>query len=706
MKMIERNKWLLLTGAVLTGNIAYAQVPTDAAAIPAFRSGTITSVMAKIKKGHFDPKPLDDAYATTVWKQYLQSLDQNGYIFLQEDLDQLATYKQKIDDELKVGSTAFFDATMKIYFQRLHEINELYPKLLAQPFDYDKQESILVTSKELRVSANKEERTNNLRKRLKYLTLNNYQESIIASGDTTKLSGAIDVAREQKSRDKIKKQFEVYFKKMFGENMPNELFNQYVAFALLEIDPHTSFSGPKDKSFEEAITKRYYGLGMELGVKDLDFFVKRLMPGGSAFRSGLVKENDNILSISNSAGEMMSLTGLEATEVAAMIRGDKGTEIKLTLQTPGEKAREVKITRDEVKDIDSKSKSAVIEKDGKKFGYIYLPLFYTDPGNQLGGCAADIYSEVEKLKQNEVEGIVMDLRGNGGGSLDEVVKMTGAFMNEGPVSWLKDRERINRYGTNFKSEPYEGPLTVLTDESSASASEIFTAVMQDRGRAIILGANSTFGKGTAQIPVNVGKMGDPDKGIADISFGTIRLTTQKFYRVNGSSTQLKGVTPDIKLQDRMNFQAIMEKDYPSAMQCDSVVLQPYEHLKFPFDYNQVIVKAKQRVQNNTAYAKVEDYTKKLKALSEEPTPLDLASYRKNYKLTDGYKKGIQQAKDLPTAQFLKVTAATFRNVNPSTVKDPVSEIPSYKDFLERVKKDIYINESISVLEDMINGTKH
>lgn len=705
MKVFKSNKWLLLLGATMTGYAAHAQVPTDPAAVPAFRSASLNAVFTKVQKSHFSPRPMDDAYAASVWKNFIQTLDPYSYIFLQEDLDRLASYKQTIDEELNTGSTAFFDAAMAIYKQRLQETEALYRQLIATTPDFKKQEAVITWRRELPFPANKEERADLWRKLIKHGIIRNYQEMAAATGDSSKIKGPMDAALEKKATEKVKKYYEAFFRKNNAGSFADDMFTQYIAVALLEIDPHTGFSGPKDKSFSEALNRRYYGLGIELGVNELDYYVKRLMPGGSAFRSGVVKENDNILAISDVKGEMLPVSGLEATEVAGMIRGEKGTEVKLTLQQPGEKSRVVAVKRDEVVDTENKSKSAIIEKDGKKFGYIYLPMFYTDESGKGKGCANDVAAEVEKLNQNEVDGIIMDLRSNGGGSLEEVVRMGYCFVPGGPFSWLREKDKINRYNSPEAPPLYDGPLTVLIDESSASASEIFAAAMQDRGRAIIMGTSSSFGKGTAQVNVNVGKLGDKAKGTEDVNFGSMRLTVQKFYRINGSTTQLKGVIPDIVLQDRMSFQTIMEKDFSSALPSDSVILPPYNRMTFPFNYDAVISNARKRVKNNEAYAKVDDYTKKLKALMQSPTPLDLNGYRKQNEEVSFYKNGIQQAKELPASQRLNVSAAEFRNISPALQASLPAQTPGYKDFLERVKKDIYITESISVLEDIIKHPK-
>lgn len=702
MKTSKGAPLLLLSVCTLfTAFGAKGQTPDDTAGLQAYRSAVITTVMKKVKKDHFNPKPIDDAYSAVVWEKFLQNMDPNSYLFLQEDLSRLATYKDKIDDQLNTGSTVFFDTAYALYAQRCAEASVICRRVLASPFDLTKKESVLATRKDQPFCKNKEEQQELWRKLLKYFTLRHYMEMRAAGGDSTTRIVAVDAALEAKARAKVAKWYEDYFRQASGKRGADDKFAWYINTAMFEIDPHTTYAAPEDRTLTEALNKRYFGLGMELGTKESDYYVKRLLPGGSAYRSGQVKENDNILAIANKQGEMLSVSGLPANEVTGMIRGEKDTYVKLTLQQPGEKARTITVKRAEVIDVENKAKSAIIEKDGKRFGYIYLPLFYMDPsGTKVNGASGDMAREVEKLKEQEVDGIVVDLRGNGGGSLDEVVTMGYCFLPAGPMTWLRKKTSINRYTSPNVPPLYDGPLTVLVDESSASASEIFAAAIQDRGRGLIVGTSSSFGKGTAQMNVNIGKVGDARQGIADVSYGSMRLTVEKFYRINGSSTQLKGVIPDVVLQDRMQEQAITEKDYSSALACDTVGLPPYERLPWHFNYEKVIQAAGSRIRSNPAYATITEKKRQLKLLQEQPAKLDLPSFLATYQQAAGYGKEISQAKELKEDHILKVVPAVVRSINPTMLKtDPVSAA-RYKEWLEKLGKDIYLAETISVLEDM------
>jgi carboxyl-terminal processing protease len=702
MNAFKKGKCLLFTVCAVSAVFsASAQSPENPKEVPAYRNAVITSAIDKVKKTHFNPKPIDDVYSAAVWNQFIHTLDPNSYFFLKEDITRLAVYKLQIDDQLNTGSSTFFDTAYAIYSQRVAEASLLCKKVLSVPFDFSKKEVVMGWRKELPFPENKPERDELWRKLLKYYTLRHYVEMLAAKGDTAMKQTKVDREIAAKAQEKVRKYYDDFFRQAATQKSAEEKFNQYVMVALMEIDPHTVYAGPKDRAFNEMLNKRYFGLGLELGTKESDYYVKRLLPGGTAFKSGAVKENDNIIAIADSKGEMVTVSGLPASEVTGMIRGEKGTSVKMTLQQPGEQARIVTVKRDEVIDMENRAKGAVIEKDGKRFGYIYLPMFYLDPtGNKINGASNDVAREVEKLKEAEVDGIIMDLRGNGGGALDEVVRMGASFMPAGPMTWLRAKDVMNRYTSPDVTPLYDGPLTVLVDENSASASEIFAAAMQDYGRAIIVGTASTYGKGTAQMNVNIGKLGDSDKGIPDVSYGSMRLTVEKFYRINGTSTQLKGVVPDVVLQDKMNWQSFIEKNYSSALAFDSLQLPPFVRPALTFNYNAVVEKARLRVSKNPSYAMITENTLRLKTLTEQQVALDLVSFTAQSQQADNYQKVIQQAKELKERHQLNVALAVYRSVNP-VLQQAEANKTSNKDWLQKIGKDIYIAETIAVLEDMI-----
>ncbi|WP_143310039.1 carboxy terminal-processing peptidase [Chitinophaga vietnamensis] len=721
MKVCQGTKILLLAAAAaFTGPRAIAQsrppIPMNMPAQPStptippmtdvsqpgYRGAAIASAFKKIKKDHFNYHGVDDAYSREVWEKFMHVLDPNNDIFLQEDIQQLSTYKDKIDEAINDGSSAFFDAAYAIYSKRIREAESICMRILQQPFDMQQHESVEVAwNKNWPFPANEQARENSWRRFLKYYTLRHYMEMDTAA---TAAKKTFNPAIEAKARENVRKWYAEYFRQSTSKDAMKEKFTQFMEVMIGEVDPHSAYIAPDDRSFNEMLTKRYYGLGIELGIKESDFFVKRMMPGGTAYKSGVVKENDIIVAIMDSKGEMVPINGMDATHVTAMIRGDKGTSITLKLQQPGEQARTVTLKRDEVIDTENRAKSALIEKNGKKFGYIYLPTFYVDAsGTGLKGCAGDVWTEIEKLKENEVDGIIMDLRGNPGGALDEVVRMCAGFVPASPISWLRSKDSLQRYTSPAMGPLYDGPLTVMVDEGSASASEIFSAAMQDLGRGIIIGTASTFGKGTAQSGFSLGKSGDVAKNIPDTVYGTLRLTLQKFYRITGAATQLNGVTPDIVLQNRMSLESIMEKDFSSALPNDTLKLLPFDKVKSGYDLKKVIQLANARIKATPALADIDNNMAQLKTLRNKTMLLNLEDFRKAYSAAHSCEKRIQQDRELPAGHTLLVAPALLRSVNPATLKTTPGEELRSKAWLEKLSKDIYLDQTVSVLEDMLSN---
>ncbi|WP_295117395.1 carboxy terminal-processing peptidase [uncultured Chitinophaga sp.] len=701
MNKLKRGKYLLMTAYALSaGFYAAAQSPEDPKAVPAYRGAVISSMMDRIEQKHLYPKPVDDTFSANVWKRFLSTLDPNSDILLQEDVDMLAAYKTQIDDQLRAGKPDFFEAAWNVYRKRLMEAEVDYKELIAHPFSFDKKETVKHIRKEEAFSVDKAARKELWRKLLKYYVLRNYMEISIAA-DSDALAKSFNRETEVKARAKVKKYYDDIFHDAQSKRTADEKFDLFMNVVAMEFDAHTMFTGPKDRTFNEMINKRYFGLGIELENKEGEYYVRRLLPGGPAYMSGVVKESDHILSISNAQGEMMSISGMPNIAVVNMIRGEKGTSVKMQLQQAGEQARTAVVRRDEIIDTENKAKSAVIEKNGKRFGFIRLNDFYFDEtGNPMEGSAADISRELTKLRDEEVEGIILDLRSNGGGALNEVVKMCGSFLPGSAISWLRGKTALNRYGTANAQAFYTGPLTVMVDESSASASEIFAAAIQDYKRGLIVGTKTTFGKGTAQQMVNLGKLGDSTRGTEDVRYGSMRLTIEKFYRTSGSSTQLKGVSSDIIMQSRMNWQSVMETDYPSVMSYDSVNVLPYIPVKPTTDFAAVIQKAQARIAANPMYAGVEEANRRLKALTQEPAALDLEGFKAQHRQWYDNTKKIQALRELPADKTLQVMLTTNRNINP-LLRNDAERTKVNKDWLQKIAKDVYVAETISILEDMI-----
>jgi carboxyl-terminal processing protease len=404
------------------------------------------------------------------------------------------------------------------------------------------------------------------------------------------------------------------------------------------MDPHTDYFAPVDKrSFDESMKGSFYGIGAQLKEDDGKIKIASLISGGPAWKAGELKPEDEIIKVGQGNDEPVDVTGYSVTDAVKLIRGaSKGSIVKLTIRRMDGTIKVLPIVRDEIKLDDTFAKSAIINGN-RKVGYIWLPEFYVDFANPNGAkCSEDVAKEIEKLKAENVEGIIMDLRGNGGGSLPEVVKMVGLFIEDGPVCVVKGRGEDKPYQWKDKDRSvlYSGPLTVMVDEFSASASEIFAAAIQDYKRGIIIGSSSTYGKGTVQRAIALNPESEnpmlADKNVEDL--GSVKLTLQKFYRVNGGATQLKGVVPDLIIPDRFENLKFREKDNAAALPWDEIAKSDYKPWTSTISNDVVVKYSDAQIANNTTFNKIKASADWLEKYGDKPYSLNLNKYKEEQKL--------------------------------------------------------------------------
>lgn len=648
----------------------------------ALQKMTIKAVVKKLEKDHVRPKAIDDNFSKSIWKKYLEGLDPNKDVFLQSDFHDLKGYELRIDDELHEGSTDFFNAAYQIYQKRLLTAAAGFQKILDKPMDFNKNEMIQLNGSLLEFSPNQAALEKLWQKKAKYFVLKKMTEL-----DSSKVGNP---TLEKEARLKVSKWLGNIFKNLTNKSAFNEKFSQYVNTITLEVDPHTSYFLPvKAKSINADMAKRYYGLGLELQDKEGDVYVKGLRPGGVAVKSGLIDINDRILRLTDSKGLMVDIAGVPITDVAELIRGDKDTEITLGLLKSSGQEKTVSLKRGEIKDEEGRARSAVIEKDGQKIGYIYLQEFYADMSNPAGiRCADDVAAELTKLKEKSVNGIIVDLRNNGGGSLDEVVKMSGYFLGRGPKVQIKDGNGIKVYTTRDDAM-YSGPLAVMINEQSASASEIFAAVIQDYKRGIIIGSQSTYGKGTAQATVPMGKLGDKTTGTPDLSFGSLRLTQHQFYRVNGASTQLKGVKADVVLPGKLTYLKIREKDNLTALSWDSIPAAVYSEFNKPVVWNNILNLVHKATGQQDEFKAIDENSKLLAQHQLDPVNLRSSRFNQQQAALVAYSGKIDREMKLPESRKLKITG---------TLSGSLEGNEWYQRWLDVISTDLYINKSLDVVE--------
>ena len=662
-----------------------------------------------LEEGHFSPKKIDDEFSKAVLKRFEEDLDGEKNIFFQSDINELSKYNTKIDDEIHGAEIESFYAVNNLYLKRQNEVSLIYHKLLSKPFDFTLNESVESNPDKLSFPKNEAERSDLWRKRMKYMALSKYSDLLeerTKSKDKKDYKAKADTTLERESRDFVRKQMDRYFVTKKSRETADENFSTFVNNIAGSMDPHTDYFAPVDlRSFNESMRGSFYGIGAQLKEEDGKIKITSLVSGMPAWRSGELKENDEIIKIAQGAQEPVDVTGYSVTDAVKIIRGsEKGSEVRLTIRRIDGSIKVVALLRDEINIDETFARSVIINSD-HKIGYIYLPEFYADFQNpSKPRCAADVAKEIEKLKKENVEGIVLDLRNNGGGSLYDVVQMAGLFIEDGPIVQVKSRDdKPSVLRDRDRTVQYTGPFAVMVDETSASASEIFAAAIQDYKRGIIIGSTSTYGKGTVQrqIPLNPeseNRLISNTSKVEDL--GSLKLTLQKFYRINGGATQLKGVTPDVVLPDRLEYLKFREKDNKYALKWDEIEKVDFKPWENYTNLDAVIGAANNQTALNPNFTKIKNSVKVLENNSNKPYSLSLKQYEEDKKQLKAVYKQLEDAYKLAKALDVKNIVADTTEINKTKEK-----IDRNKQFVKRVGEDIYIDESVKILNKMIVNDK-
>jgi carboxyl-terminal processing protease len=659
-----------------------------------------------IKEAHFKPRAIDDAFSKTVLKSFVDELDDEKNVFLASDIESFKKFENKIDDEINGASLLSFYEIYKVYQKRIKEVELIYPTLLNSPFNFNVADSIQMDAEKNDFPKSENERYDIWRKRMKYAVLSKFvdaqdeQEKNKANKEIKDFKIKADSTMEREARDQVKKQMTRYYTTKSTNETQDELFSIFVNSITMAIDPHTNYYPPiASREFNESMSGRFYGIGAQLKEEDGHIKIGTLVSGGPAWKGGELKENDEIIKVAQGAEVPVDVTGYSVSDAVKLIRGSsKGSEVRLTVKRIDGSIHVIKIIRDEVKLESTFARSAII--NGKnKIGYIYLPEFYADFERPNGArCAVDIAKEIDKLKAENVEGIILDLRGNGGGSLYDVVQMAGLFIKNGPVCQVKGRdESPNILKDKDDKIQYTGPLAVMVDGTSASASEIFAAAIQDYKRGIIIGANSTYGKGTVQRMISLNPEGElsilADKNAEDL--GNVKITLQKFYRINGGATQLRGVVPDVILPDRYDFLKYRERDVPSALGWDEIPKAVYNEENN--DFNTIVNEEKNELAKNDRFSKLKKNLEQLNLKSKKAYSLNINQYKVEQKEFKSLIKEIDELSKLSQSLAFKNLSSDTATINSAQDK-----IDNNKQWMKFRVNDIYINESVKVVEKMIN----
>ncbi|MEO9144622.1 MAG: carboxy terminal-processing peptidase [Ginsengibacter sp.] len=655
-----------------------------------------------LEQGHYNPKKIDDQFSREVLKKYEESLDPDKYIFLQSDINAFKKYEDRIDDEIHGAPLESFYDISNVYLKRIDEVAASYKEILKKPFDFNKDESLQTDGDKRNYPSSLAEREDYGRKRLKYMVLgrfvdlqaerDNRNKDSVYKADSTLKHEAVAIVSRQMNR---------YFETLKNHNSTDDLFSDFVNAITGSMDPHTTYFAPVDKrSFDEQLSGTFYGIGAQLQEKDGKISIVSLIPGMPAFKSGEITPGDEIIKVGEGSATPVDVTGYALSDAVKLIRGEKrGSEVRLTLKKADGTVKIVSLLRDKISLDDTFARSAVINNNGHKIGYIYLPEFYADFDDPTARrSATDVAKEVKKLKAANVEGIIMDLRGNGGGSLTDVVDMVGLFIKDGPVVQVKGREgAASVLSDKSKDVLYSGPLAVMVDELSASASEIFAAAIQDYHRGIIIGSSSTYGKGTVQRSVPLDPQSEnPFFQSESQGLGDVKLTFRKFYRINGGATQLKGVVPDIIIPDRLENAPIREKDNPDALHWDEIPKASYTLWNPGYSYAPVVANVNSEIAKNKNFEGIKKEVALLDKYRNEETPLNIVKYKEMQKKVREAAQRLDSVSKAPANLLTRSLTADSVEIGSDT-----SRITRQNQFLKLVGSDIYINETVKILEKVI-----
>jgi carboxyl-terminal processing protease len=652
---------------------------------------------------HFQPHEINDSLSEKIFASYLKFIDYNKKFLVQADVDKLSKYKYSVDDDIRNGTFVFFDQTVTLIGERILEVEGYYTDILSRPFDFTSNETMEVNAEKLAYAKNKKELKSMWEKSLKYQVLAKVVEAQDAQNEAKAKSDTVTIKSfkvlEQEARAKLLKSHNDWFKRLKKLDRQDRLDTYFNAFTSV-YDPHTSYFAPADKAnFDIGMSGKLEGIGAQLQEKDGYIKVTNIVAGSASWRQGELKEGDLILKVAQGSADPVDITDMRLDEAVQLIRGKKGTEVRLTIKKSDGSILVIPIIRDIVIMEETFAKSVII-KGEKRIGYIKLPSFYSDFNNIDGGrnCSKDVKREIAKLKEAHVDGIILDLRNNGGGSLADVVDMAGLFIDKGPIVQVKGKDKpASIMEDTDPTTFYDGPLVVMVNANSASASEILAAAIQDYGRGVIVGTSqATFGKGTVQ------RFFDLDHFLSaeydNIKpLGQVKITTQKFYRINGGATQIKGVIPDIVLPDPYYLlkQGEQEQDYPLVW--DEIPAAKYQPTPQAYSLADLKAKSAERVKANEALTIIQHTAVRLKNRQDSTiVSLNMNKYvAEKQRLAKESKTLEALDKDyLVGYEFIAIKSEEVE------VQGDTLQASKTKEWYSTMKKDIYLNETLSIITEM------
>lgn len=672
-----------------------------------------------LERGHYQPKDIDDDFSVHVFEGFLDILDPTKRYFLESDIQEFEKFKFQLDDQIKNTDITFFDMVYQRLLKRMEDAKEIYKEVLDEPFDYSVDETIEINYDGQGYVDSRKDLKERWRKQLKYATLGTYDSKLnlnkesakagtdggepVAFEDENSAAGPLTPEQAEKAaRESTKNTLDDYFD--FVDDLERkDWFVQYLNTIVEVFDPHTFYFAPDDKEkFDTSMSGKFEGIGARLQKKKDQTKIVEIISGGPVWRDQQLEVGDEILKVGQNGEAPVDIVGMRLDDAIKFIKGPKGTIVDLTVRKVDGSLVVISLTRDVVELEESYAKSAAIIKGNQKYGLINLPKFYVDfEDYNERNAATDVAQEVERLKEAGAEGLILDLRDNGGGSLKTVVEMAGLFIKDGPIVQVRSTDKKPEvYNDKDERIQWDGPLVVLVNELSASASEILAAAIQDYKRGVVIGSKQTFGKGTVQ---NVIPLENIVRGNEHGDLGAIKLTTQKFYRINGGSTQLEGVKSDVVVSDRYSYIDLGERDQENPLTWDKISPAEYTPWDGYIDYEATIASSTKRMAQNNQIKLIEENAQWIKKAQDE-TVVSLKY--------DEYKKGLELDKE--KAKYFKTISDYDSHLSFESLqyeKELFTQDSVLREKRDRwhkdLAKDVYVEEAVNVLQDLkLNNIKN
>ena len=654
----------------------------------------ITYVM---ERGHFNPKKIDDSFSLNVFRNYINDIDGQHRFFLQSDINNFKRFQKEIDDQIKSSEISFFNLTYNRLISRIEQVEGFYEEILTTPFDFKTNDSINLNFEKLPYAKTLNGLKAIWRKRFKLSTLEYFsslkeQQSLDMAQDST-YQFKSDLVLEEQARAKTNENIKNYFD-IISDIERKDWFSIYVNTITMGFDPHSNYFAPDDKEkFDQNISGKFEGIGARLQKKSQEVEITEIIVGGPVWKAKALEVGDVILKVAQKEEAPVEIGSMRLNDAVKLIKGPKGTQVYLTVKRVSGFIEEVVITRDIVELEESYAKASIILKNNKQYGFIQLPKFYIDFKDQNSrNAASDIKKEIELLKKRDIKGIILDLRNNGGGSLKTVVDITGYFIDNGPVVQVKSTG--GRKDILYDEDPsvvWGGSLVIMVNEFSASASEILAAALQDYKRAVILGSKQTFGKGTVQNVIDLNKI---ISGGTHGDLGAVKITTDKFYRINGGSTQLEGVRSDVIMKNQYSYIDMGEKDQENPLIWDSIQPARFSKWNNQPNYEFALKQSSVRLKNNPNLSLIEEQALQIQQQQDDYIyTLNYEDYLlerdKNKKIAEKF-DGLNKYKSNLFFEWIP---------DPGTPIDNIVKEKKIR-WIESLEKDLYIEEAVNILEDL------